>query len=36
MTIIICGTLIVITAIALMFAMWVINKGVKFEEDKRG
>jgi len=34
-TLIICGTLVVITAIALLFAMWVINKGVEFEKGKK-
>ena len=34
-TLIICGTILAITAIALLFAMWVINKGVEFEQDKK-
>ena len=33
-TLIICGTILVITVIALLFAMWVINKGVEFEKQK--
>lgn len=35
-TLIICGTILAITVIALLFAMWVINKGVEFEKQKRG
>ena len=34
-TFLICGTLIVITLVAILFAMWVINKGVEFENDRK-
>ncbi len=34
-TLIICGTILGVTVIALLFAMWVINKGVEFENQKR-
>jgi hypothetical protein len=34
-TIIICGTILAITVIAILFAMWVINQGVEFERQKR-
>jgi hypothetical protein len=31
-TLIICGTIVFITIIALMFAMWVINKGISMQD----
>ncbi len=34
-TLIICATIVVITIAALLFAMWVINKGVSMQENKR-
>lgn len=33
-TLIICGTIIFITVIALLFAMWVISKGIAMSEKK--
>lgn len=33
-TIIICGTILVITIIALLFVMWVITKGIAMSEKK--
>lgn len=33
-TLIICGTIVFITIIALLFAMWVITKGISMQ-DKR-
>ena len=34
-TLIICGTILLVVIIALLFAMWVINKGVEFEKQKK-
>lgn len=34
-TIIICVTILAITAIALLFAMWVINKGVEYDRESK-
>ncbi len=34
-TLIICGTIFLITIVALLFAMWVINKGVSMSERDR-
>jgi len=34
-TLIICSTILLITIVALLFAMWVINKGVSMQEKKR-
>ena len=34
-TLIICGTILAITAIALLFAMWVINKGVEYDRESK-
>ena len=33
-TLIICGTILFITVIALLFAMWVITKGIAMTERK--
>jgi hypothetical protein len=33
-TIIICATILLITAIALLFVMWVITKGIAMSEKK--
>jgi hypothetical protein len=33
-TLIICGTILLITILALLFAMWVINKGIAMSEKK--
>ncbi|HVN67374.1 MAG TPA: hypothetical protein VMT55_03305 [Candidatus Sulfotelmatobacter sp.] len=33
-TLIICGTIFLITVIALLFAMWVIGKGIAMSEKK--
>lgn len=33
-TMIICGTIFLITVIALLFAMWVISKGIAMSERK--
>jgi len=33
-TLIICGTIIIITLIAILFAAWVIQKGAEFAKDK--
>jgi hypothetical protein len=33
-TLIICGTIVFITVIALLFAMWVINKGISMQEKR--
>lgn len=33
-TLIICGTIVLITVIALLFTMWVINKGIAMSERK--
>lgn len=33
-TLIICVTILVITVIALLFAMWVISKGISMSEKK--
>ncbi|MFA5034721.1 MAG: hypothetical protein WC500_02960 [Candidatus Margulisiibacteriota bacterium] len=33
-TLIICGTIFMITVVALIFAMWVINKGVAMSEKR--
>jgi len=35
MTLIICGTIILITVIALIFTVWVINKGISMSERKQ-
>ncbi len=32
MTLIICGTIILVTIMGLLFAMWVINKGIAMSE----
>lgn len=34
-TLIICGTILAITVIALLFAMWVINKGVEYDRESK-
>jgi hypothetical protein len=34
-TLIICGTIVLITIIALLFAMWVITKGIAMTEKKK-
>lgn len=34
MTLIICGTILLIAVMAFVFAMWVINKGVAMSERK--
>ena len=34
-TLIICSTILLVTIVALLFAMWVINKGVSMQENKR-
>ena len=34
MTLIICGTLIIITLIGILFAAWVIQKGAEFAKEK--
>lgn len=34
-TLIICGTITFVTIIALLFAMWVITKGIAMSEKKR-
>jgi hypothetical protein len=34
-TLIICGTIFAITVIALLFAMWVINKGVEYDRESK-
>jgi len=33
-TLIICGTIVLVTIIALLFAMWVISKGIAMQEKK--
>lgn len=33
-TLIICGTIILVTIIALLFTMWVITKGIAMSERK--
>lgn len=35
-TLIICGTIVAVTVVALLFAMWVIMKGLEFEKGKKG
>jgi len=34
-TLIICGTIVLITIVALLFAMWVITKGIAMSERKK-
>lgn len=34
-TVIICSTIFAITVIALLFAMWVINKGVEYDRESK-
>jgi hypothetical protein len=34
-TLIICGTILLITILALLFAMWVINKGIAMSEKNK-
>lgn len=34
-TLIICGTIVLVTIIALLFAMWVIKKGIAMQEKNR-
>ncbi len=33
-TLIICGTIVFITIVSLLFAMWVIKKGIAMQERK--
>lgn len=34
-TLIICGTIVLVTAIALLFVMWVITKGIAMQDKNK-